>query len=87
MVGRMSEVWKLNEEYHGMKVDSIKEEEEKDDLFRRKGWNKVDSGFRLWGGGDSIRLDQDKKRPPTEPLDNFLASKGWNDVDSGFRLF
>jgi pentatricopeptide repeat protein len=87
MVGRMSEVWKLNEEYHGMKVDHIKEEEETDDLFRRKGWNKVDSGFRLWGGGDSIRLDQDKKRPQTEPIDNFLASKGWNGIDSGFRLF
>lgn len=87
MVGRMSEVWKLNEDYYGMKVDNVKEEEETDDLFRRKGWNKVDSGFRLWGGGDSIRLDQDKPRPPSEPIDNFLASKGWNDVDSGFRLF
>lgn len=87
MVGRMSEVWKLNEDYYGMKVDNVREEEETDDLFRRKGWNKVDSGFRLWGGGDSIRLNQDKPRPPSEPIDNFLASKGWNDVDSGFRLF
>lgn len=86
MVGRMSEVWKVKEDYYGMNVESVVEEEE-DELFRRKGWNKVDSGFRLWGGGDSLRLGQDQKRPKSEQIDDFLASKGWNDVDSGFRLF
>ena len=85
MVGRAtSEVWKANEDYSDTKVDKGEEE---DDLFRRKGWNKVDSGFRLWGGGDSIGMGQADKRPSREPLDDFLASKGWNDVDSGFRLF
>jgi hypothetical protein len=50
----MSEkVWKVKEDYYGMNVESVAEEEE-DELFRRKGWNKVDSGFRLWGGGDSL---------------------------------
>lgn len=42
-----------------------------DALFKRKGWNEVDSGFRLWGGG----------RTDTQPSeDKFLESKGWNDV-------
>lgn len=86
MVGRMSEVWKVKEDYYGMNVDNGIEEEE-DELFRRKGWNKVDSGFRLWGGGDSLRMGQGQKRPKSEQIDDFLASKGWNDVDSGFRLF
>ena len=50
---------------------------EDDELFRRKGWNQVDSGFRLWG---SLGKDTD------ESSDQFLKSKGWNDVDSGFRI-
>lgn len=48
---------------------------DKDELFRRKGWNEVDSGFRLWGTS--------KNR---DSSDAFLRSKGWNDVDSGFRF-
>mmetsp|Transcript_13460 Transcript_13460/g.19839 ORF Transcript_13460/g.19839 Transcript_13460/m.19839 type:complete len:794 (+) Transcript_13460:204-2585(+) len=53
-----------------------------DDLLRRKGWNKVDSGFRLWGHrSDSISADGEG----TES-DSFLASKGWNTLDSGFRI-
>ena len=58
-------------------LDSLFEaaEDEEDELFLRKGWNKVDSGFRLWGGGQADTEDQ------------FLRSHGWNDVDSGFRLF
>ena len=50
---------------------------EDDELFRRKGWNQVDSGFRLWG---SLGKDSDAS------TDQFLKSKGWNDVDSGFRI-
>ena len=89
MISRMSEVWKLNEDFYGMNMDSVQQgNAEDDDLLRRKGWNKVDSGFRLWGGGDSITWqDEDKRRSRSGPVDNFLASKGWNDVDSGFRLF
>ena len=48
------------------------------DLLEKKGWNKVDSGFRLWGGGLG--------HEGAVSQDEFLASKGWNDVDSGFRL-
>ncbi len=44
------------------------------DLFDRKGWNQVNSGFRMWGPTDSNKED------------NFLKSHGWNDVDSTFRL-
>jgi len=46
-----------------------------DDLFRKKGWNMVDSSFKLWGGESSKSAE-----------DDFLASKGWNNVESGFRL-
>ena len=63
---------------------------EEDELFRRKGWNKVDSGFRLWGShGTPIEQSPRKalKPEPTEEVDQFLESKGWNDVDSGFRIF
>lgn len=81
MIGRMNEVWKANEDYFGLKL------EPEDELFKKKGWNKLDSGFRLWGGdGDSISYS-DKPKAAEEPIDEFLASKGWNDVDSGFRLF
>lgn len=47
----------------------------RDPLFRKKGWNEVNSGFRIWGLAKS----------PTKK-DGFLESKGWNDVDSGFRI-
>eukprot|EP00977_Amphora_coffeiformis_P002827 scaffold528_cov165-Amphora_coffeaeformis.AAC.39 len=50
---------------------------EDDELFRRKGWNKVDSGFRLWGQASpegGVKADE------------FLESHGWNDVNSGFRF-
>ena len=55
------------------------------DLFQRKGWNQVDSGFRLLG------LSPDASTSTTKPtkkkvVDRFLESKGWNDVDSGFRI-
>ena len=54
-----------------------------DALFKRKGWNRVDAGFRLLGGGSSTQ----EKKDPEIVVDKFLESKGWNDVDSGFRLF
>jgi hypothetical protein len=51
-----------------------------DALFKKKGWNEVDSGFRLWGGG---RMNVKAKGGV---VDEFLERKGWNDVDSGFRI-
>jgi len=82
LIGRVSEVWKENESWYGMGPA----EEVEDELFKKKGWNKVDSGFRLWGGG----LDEVATRkigPESEGVvDEFLASKGWNDVDSSFRI-
>lgn len=83
LIGRVSEVWKENESWYGM---ASADEEVEDELFKKKGWNKVDSGFRLWGGGLG---EVDKRRVEPEAdrvVDEFLASKGWNDVDSSFRL-
>lgn len=51
-------------------------------LFKRKGWNSVDSGFRLWGRGCMEIRERDDAC-----MDKFLESKGWNNVDSGFRIF
>jgi len=62
-----------------------------DPLFAMKGWNKVDSGFRLWGSGmagDQGDVNGDGgAEDERESVDEFLESHGWNDVDSGFRLF
>ena len=52
-----------------------------DPLFRKKGWNTVNSGFRLWGNTDT-----ESDATSSRTTDQFLESKGWNDVDSGFRL-
>jgi pentatricopeptide repeat protein len=54
-----------------------------DDLFSRKGWNRVESGFRLWGD----RYSNGVTSPGTNNDDKFLNKHGWNDVDSTFRLF
>ena len=75
LVGCSSEVWKNDEFAFGL-VSGIPD----DPLFRKKGWNKMDSGFRLWGGGG-------KDDELHQQADAFLVSKGWNDIDSGFRLF
>ncbi|GKY96767.1 hypothetical protein MPSEU_000636100 [Mayamaea pseudoterrestris] len=48
-----------------------------DELFRRKGWNTVDSRFRVWGSLGQVADGSS---------DEFLKSKGWNDVNSGFRI-
>jgi len=48
-----------------------------DDAFlQEKGWNSMDSSFRIWGGVTD----------ETTSSDEFLGKKGWNDVDSGFRI-
>ena len=54
-----------------------------DDLFDRKGWNQVNSGFRMWGPTDSNKETDIKD---SKSNDNFLKSHGWNDVDSNFRF-
>lgn len=54
-----------------------------DNLFKRKGWNNVNSGFRLWGGGRQESSSQNEKPQKCD----FLEAHGWNNVDSGFRLF
>jgi hypothetical protein len=83
LVGCSSEVWKDDEFAFGL-VSDVGD----DPLFRKKGWNKMDSGFRLWGGGgdDGEIQQQGERRGRDSSTDAFLASKGWNDIDSGFRL-
>lgn len=78
--GKMREIWKENEEYYGINGDA----EPEDELFRKKGWNKMDSGFRMWGSDGNSISDSE---PESKEIDEFLSSKGWNNVDSGFRLF
>ena len=64
--------------------DMLRQEVNSEDaLFKRKGWNRVDSGFRLWGGG---RMDIEPEGEVSRKIDKFLESKGWNNVDSGFRI-
>lgn len=87
MIGRMSEVWKTDEDEYGMISTASSATDTEDALFKRKGWNKVDSGFRLWGGGDETQPWLDMSDAPSDKsADAFLASKGWNDVDSGFKI-
>jgi pentatricopeptide repeat protein len=65
--------------------DDDDDDTDDDQLFQRKGWNKVDSGFRLWGGGYS-EVPEAKKKRSSKVVDKFLQKKGWNNVDSGFRI-
>jgi hypothetical protein len=65
--------------------DDDDDDDNEDELFQRKGWNKVDSGFRLWGGGYS-EVSESKKRKSSKVVDKFLQKKGWNKLDSGFRI-
>ncbi|CAB9524847.1 Pentatricopeptide repeat-containing protein [Seminavis robusta] len=76
---RLLSVW--NDEDDDILLREIKSE---DTLLKRKGWNKVDSGFRLWGGG---KMDIQVEGENDRPVDEFLESKGWNDMESGFRIF
>lgn len=77
MTGYIAGTWKEESSLYGLTdVDDYE-----DELFKKHGWNKVDSGFRLWGAA-ALRLDNRR----TRQSDGFLQSKGWNDVDSGFRI-
>ena len=75
-IGTFSEKWKENDE-------SIDE----DPLFKKKKWNKIDSGFRLWGkGNEDDTYDSPKAEGVSPTVDDFLSVKKWNDFDSGFRI-
>ena len=76
MTGSIAGAWEEEANLFGLLDD---EEYSEDEMFKRHGWNKVDSGFRLWG---AEIVDVASKRRS----DEFLESKGWNDVDSGFRI-
>jgi hypothetical protein len=76
MTGPVADTWDEEATLFGLTGT----EEANDERFKEHGWNKVDSGFRLWGAGkidDSTRSSRDV----------FLRSKGWNTVNSGFRIF
>ena len=83
LVGCSSEIWKNDEYAYGL----VSEEQPEDVLFTKKGWNKIDSGFRLWGSGDDYdAMIRQQNVDDNSSVDEFLASKGWNDIDSGFRI-
>jgi hypothetical protein len=76
MTGRVAGTWEEESGLYGLTdVD-----DNEDDLFKKHGWNKVDSGFSLWGS----KLTNAPS--PQREKDFFLQSKGWNNVDSGFRI-
>jgi hypothetical protein len=101
LLGCTSEVWKTDDEWALGGLDGSssgssnqQQQQQEDPLFTKKGWNKIDSGFRLWGGGiPKLTMDGSPQTsstlsstPSPSSVDTFLASKGWNDIDSGFRL-
>jgi hypothetical protein len=79
MSQHIAAAWEEEADLFGLWNNSKKRRNGKDDnneIFRRHGWNTVDSGFSLWGAG----------RKAGSSTDKFLKSKGWNDIDSGFRI-
>lgn len=79
MNSHIANAWEEEAELYGLwKKDGSRRNSNDTSMFERHGWNKVDSGFRLWGSG---------KKETERITDDFLESKGWNDMDSGFRLF
>lgn len=57
-----------------------------DPLFKRKNWNKIDSGFRLWLNTGVIVTNEkvEQRRQVEDPL---FKKKNWNKIESGFRLW
>lgn len=84
LVSRINELGKEKKEILGMLNLDTKGTED-DDLFLRKGWNKVDSSFRLWNNHEKQVKRETKKR--RKEVDEFFESKGWNVFSSGFRIF
>jgi hypothetical protein len=93
LLGRLSEAWKNDESAFGIddRAASTGKVIPRDPLFERKGWNTVDSGFRLWGGGfGGGTPSSEGEEDSTETVDAFLREHGWNEiggVGAGFRLF
>ena len=102
-MGRLSEAWKEDEQGYGMNAkkrpSARRNNDSVDPLFQKKNWNQIDSGFRLWGGGNyevdgtgSIAGGRGGSSKRTvknnngETVDEFLESKNWNDIDSSFRI-
>lgn len=76
MTSRFAVTWAEESDLYGLtSVDDYD-----DELFKKHGWNRVDSGFRLWGA--NLKRDNRRQRDS----DTFFQSKGWNNVDSGFRI-
>ena len=90
LLGRLSEAWKNDEVAFGIDDSSPPSTTAKvDPLFERKGWNTVDSGFRLWGGGFGAGMSTPTSEAEGDnaEIDSFLTSHGWNSIDTGFRIF
>jgi len=81
MTGRIAGTWEEESDLYGLRgVDDDNDEE--DDLFKKYGWNKVDSGFSLWGSKSKVTTPPRRKGINSRRSDDFLQSKGWNNVDS-----
>ena len=89
LLGRLSEAWKTNESAFGIddRATSTEKVIPRDPLFEKKGWNTVDSGFRLWGGGFGGTPSSEGEEDSTETVDSFLREHGWNEIGVGFKLF
>ncbi len=79
----------LNTEYETLlskvkkcvEIERALQKKQMEQLFRNKGWNEVDSSFRIFGGYQPVNNFENAKEGR-----DWLESKGWNDVDSGFKL-
>eukprot|EP00532_Pseudo-nitzschia_australis_P007193 CAMPEP_0168165568 /NCGR_PEP_ID=MMETSP0139_2-20121125/1558_1 /TAXON_ID=44445 /ORGANISM="Pseudo-nitzschia australis, Strain 10249 10 AB" /LENGTH=990 /DNA_ID=CAMNT_0008082697 /DNA_START=307 /DNA_END=3276 /DNA_ORIENTATION=- len=69
MNNHVANAWEEEAELYGLwKKDGSRRKSDDNSMFERHGWNKVDSGFRLWGPG---------KKETERTTDDFLESKGW----------
>ena len=86
MTGRIADTWEEEANLFGLLSSSSDDSNSnsEDEMFKRHGWNKVDSGFQLWGA--KLTAEQSNQNRRGSRRDEFLESKGWNDVDSGFRI-
>lgn len=72
----------VNSVFKGRMKKDWADDVSQDPLFKKKNWNTIDSGFRLWGGVGS----QKRSSTSSSSTDEFLESKNWNDIDSSFRI-
>lgn len=62
-------------------LEKMHQKRQMEQLFRKKGWNEVDSSFRIFGTYQATSSNLNDRQGQ-----EWLESKGWNDVDSGFRF-